>query len=378
MQRLTDTSESINAKTAQLAKLISEIGPEINEIARRLGQFKESVRYRYREKILSKGVAVQAAIDHEKLGLRRVVFLVDFADDYVHYAQPILMAMSDLCYVTGFVGTMPEGTYAVNASVPEEFVDQFITFLEALEAKGLFRCNKVLAFDWYRIAPMRTEQYDFDTGMWDFDWSNPGKPEVWRYEPSRKSEFDITDLLILKELSVDATKTMVEIADKLGINYKTFAWHYNTHVMGRHLIRGYSLNWMGTRYDFGLEKALHRKHRYFAIELLAEDLSEVERMELMSKSNVLPFLWAEAGGQNHWAQFIFPVDGMVEAYQYLTSVIKPVKNKATLLVMDQTNALSFTIGHKLFDQARKAWSFDQEQLLAKFGDLLLRIRQSTG
>jgi hypothetical protein len=72
------------------------------------------------------------------------------------------------------------------------------------------------------------------------------------------------------------------------------------------------------------------------------------------------------------------VDSIVEAYEYLTDAIKPLNNKARLAVMDQTNALSFTISYKLFDQQKKAWTFNSAQLLAKFGDLLLKMRQSPG
>jgi DNA-binding Lrp family transcriptional regulator len=372
------SERDINLKTAQMVQLISEIGPDIPEIARRLGQYKESVRYRYKEKILNRGITIQASVDHEKLGLRRVVFLIEFAEEYKAYAQPILIAMSDLCFVTEFNLTLPDGGYIVNASVPEEFVDQYSRFLKALEAKGLFKCSKILAFDWYRTAPMRAKLYDFDTGRWDFEWPNHGKPDAWGCVPSTKSEFDYTDLLIIKELRIDATRPLAEMAQRLGINYKKLAWHYTTHVRERRLIRGFVLNWMGTRYDFKLEKALHRKHRYFHLDLLAEGLSEVERMELMSKTNALPFLWAEAGGRNYWAQFAFPVDNMVEAYQYLTEAIRPIKDKVQLVVIDQTNALSFTFSYKLFDQGRKAWAFNQEQLLTKFGDLLLEIKQSRG
>jgi len=366
-----------NAGTAQLAELITQMGPDINGIARRLGQYKESVRYRYNEKILGKGIAVQGAIDHEKLGLKRVVFIVEFSDEYEKYAQSILIAMSDLCYVTGFEKIMPDGSYMVNASVPDEFVDQYSDFIKELELKGLFRCERMLTFDWFRQVPMRAKFYDFDTGRWDFDWSNPGRPEAWGFKPSKRIRFDYTDLLIVKELRIDATVLLKDMAKKFNIGYKKLAWHYNTHVKQRGLLRGYTLNWMGTRYDFKLEKALHRKHRYFQVDLLAEDLSETERMELMSKTNSLPFLWAEMGGRNYWAQLAFPVDNMVEAYQYLTNAMKPIKNRARLIAMDQTNALSFTISYRLFDERRKVWTFDQAGVLSKFEDLLLKIGQET-
>jgi hypothetical protein len=364
-----------NAGTAELAELITQIGPDINEISRRLGQYKESVRYRYNEKILGKGIAVQGAIDHEKLGLRRVVFIVEFSDEYEKYAQSILIAMSDLCYVAGFERIMPDGRYVINASVPEEFVDQFFGFIIALETKGLFRCDRILAFDWFRQVPMRTKFYNFDTGRWDFEWSNLGKPEAWGFKPSKRIRFDYTDLLIIKELRIDGTELLKDIAKKFNIGYKKLAWHYNTHVKQRGLLRGYTLNWMGTRYDFKLEKALNRKHRYFRVDLLAENLSEMDRMELMSKTNALPFLWAEMGGRDYWAQFAFPVDNVVEAYQYLTNAVQPLKDRARMIVMDQANALSFNISYKLFDAEKKAWTFDQGQLLSKFKDLLLKIRQ---
>ena len=83
-----------NSRTAQLVKLLTEVGPDVPEISRRLGQFKESVRYRYKEKILSKGFAVQASVDHEKLGLRRVIVVLDFAEGYRKFAQSILSSMN--------------------------------------------------------------------------------------------------------------------------------------------------------------------------------------------------------------------------------------------------------------------------------------------
>src|SRR5947209_20400847 len=82
-----ESKKDVNTRTAQLVQLLTEVGPDIPEISRRLGQFKESVRYRYKEKILKRGFAVRAAVDHEKLGLKRIVFVVDFAPLYKQYAQ---------------------------------------------------------------------------------------------------------------------------------------------------------------------------------------------------------------------------------------------------------------------------------------------------
>ena len=93
------------------------------------------------------------------------------------------------------------------------------------------------------------------------------------------------------------------------------------------MIKGYTLRWPGTKYDSKEERALHRQHRYFWVDLLAKGLSKVERMDLMSKTNRLPFQWAEAGGEgDYFSQMAFPVDFFTEAMQHMEEVIRPVKD----------------------------------------------------
>ncbi len=294
---------SVNSRTVQLVKLLTELGPDVPEIARRLGQFKESVRYRYKEKILNKGFAVQAAVDHERLGLKRVMLVADFSETYKNYATAILTAMSEVSYVVSFAKSLIGGEYVVNLSVPSELIGDVREFLLALKERGMFAKLEILEFDWARIVPMKPDYYDFDTGRWDFEWQNPAPQdyEAAAYVPSKRGKFDYIDLLIIKELQMDANKSMKEISEKLNINYKKLAWHHTAHVCGRKLLSGYTVNWMGTRYDYNLEKALHRKHRYFAIDFMVKDTNEFESMTLRHEMDRLPFLWAEGSGRNYFA-----------------------------------------------------------------------------
>lgn len=230
------------------------------------------------------------------------------------------------------------------------------------------------------MNPMRAVLYDFDAGIWDFDWGSDSKIDLKRaaYVPSVKTKFDHFDLLILKELYIDATRSLVEIAKKLKANYKVLAWHYTTHVLGRGLIKNYVVRWPGTKYDFKADRALHRQHRYFWVDLLAKDLSDVERMGVMAGVGSLPFLWAEASGRDYFAQFAFPVDFYTEAMQRLSEILNSVRNRATLYSFDQTNALAFVISHGLFDRETKKWTFDQPSLEARFDELVLKIREKGG
>ncbi len=367
---------SVNGRTVQLVKLLTEVGPDIPEISRRLGQFKESVRYRYKEKILNRGFAVQAAVDHEKLGLRRLMLIVEMSEQYRNYAQAIFAAMHELCYVVGFTKTLVGGEHVINLSAPVEHIEEIREFFRGLKEKGMFSRLEVLDFDWSRTAPMKAEYYDFDTGRWDFDWQKAG-PEDYEsagYAPSSGSKFDYVDLLIIKELQIDANKSLKEISDKLGINYKKLAWHHTTHVIARKLLPRYTVNWMGTRYDYTLEKALHRKHRYFAVDLFVRDVSELELMTLRQSIDSLPFLWGEAGGHNYFAEFAYPVDNVVEGLQHLGIVAHSVKDRMSLYPIDQTEAARFTIPYKLYDSVTKKWAFNAQELGLKFDQLMIQIK----
>lgn len=338
------------------------------------------MRHRYTAMVLNKGFAVQAMVDHEKLGLKRVLLIADVAPEYKNYAHAILSAMNELCYVVYFEKRVFTDDYLITASVPSEFLQAFVDFMGKLVGKGLFSRIEEVWFDWFRTIPMRTECYDFDSGMWDFDWSFPQKAsEEAAYRPSIKGKFDYIDLLILKELQVDATRSFVEIAGKLKQNYKKLEWHYNTHVLQKRMINGYWLRWMGTKYSSTLERALHRSHRYLHIGLLAKGLRQIERMELMGKLHGVPFLWSEMVGEtDYFADFYFPTENVTEASQFLTHAISNVRERASVMIMDQTEALSFTFSYQLFDEESGTWTFNELQLLARFDSLIAKIREVGG
>ena len=368
---------NVNARTVQLVKLLTELGPDIPEISRRLGQFKESVRYRYKEKILNRGFAVQAAVDHEKLGLKRLMMIAEVPEPYKNYAQSIFAAMHELCYVVGFAKTLVNGDHVVHVSAPVGLVNEIRDFFGALKEKGLFSNLEILEFDWLRISPMRAEFYDFDTGRWDFDWQKEGMTDYKSamYTPSNQVKFDSVDLLIIKELQMDANKSLKEISDKLGINYKKLAWHHSVHVLARRMVSGYTVNWMGTRYDYTLERALHRKHRYFGLNMFVRDVNELELMTLRHGIDNLAFLWSEAAGRNYFAEFFLPVDNVVEGLQHLGNVTSEVKDRMTLHPIDQTEAARFTIPYKLYDSSVNKWTFNKSEMNQKFETLLVQIKE---
>jgi hypothetical protein len=185
------------------------------------------------------------------------------------------------------------------------------------------------------------------------------------------------DLLLIKELQMDANKSLKEISDKLKVNYKKLAWHFTTHVTANRLLSGYKVNWMGTRYDYAIEKVLHRQHKYFAVILIINDVTEYQTMSLRQAFDRLPFLWFEAVGVNYYCEFAFPVDFVVEGLQYLTEAISGVKEKTEIYAIDQSDAASFTISYNMFNQARKKWEFNVKELIGRFEALIVEIKRET-
>ena len=371
--------DDVNSKIAAMVKLLAAHGPQINRIAREIRIHKETARYWYKERLLKKGYTMTAVPNYEKLGLGRVVAFAEFSGKFVPYADAILMAMSELCYLSSFAKALTEDSYSIQANVPREFTSDWIRFMHALKQRGVFDSIQVVPFEWVRVVPMRTELYDFEHDSWQYDWASKSKvePDSANFAPSERGKFDQIDLSLIKQLQIDPETTLFEISPKLQVNYKTLSWHNRVHVVGNNLIKGYLVNWAGTRYDPKLEKALHRRHRYMWVELLARGVTENERMELMAKVNRLPFVWLEAGGQSYFAQIAFPSETITEALGFIKEVVSPIKQKVMWHFMDQANALRFSIVPGLYSQELKKWNFDQVELLNRFDKLVLEIKGMT-
>jgi hypothetical protein len=369
----------MNSKLAELAKLITRYGPQVNRIARELGVHKETARYWYKERLLKRGYTVQAIPNHEKLGLQRMVVFAEFSERFKPYADAILMAMSELCYLGSFMKTLPDDYYSIQASVPKERSRDWMEFVYALKKRGLFASVKVAPFEWVRVVPFRSEMYNFDTDSWQYDWTSKPKaePSTSNFTPSPMGKFDFVDLSLIKQLQINPDTSLVEAQKKIQVNYKTLDWHYRVHLVGNDLLKGYLVNWAGTRYDPKLERALHRRHRYMWVELLVMNTTQSDAMELMANISRLPFVWLEAGGQNYFAQIAFPMETMTEALEFLKMVVSPFRQKASWHFMDQANALRFSLVPSLYNQESKRWRFDQADLINKFDRLVLEIKGMT-
>ncbi len=367
--------KDMNAKIAEFVRVVTQVGPNIPLVARRMGEHKESVRY-WSKKLLKQGFVIQPSVNFERLGLARVVVVADFASEYESQAEAILIAMSQLCYVQSFVKTLPEGHYIIKGTVPVESVNLWIEMMRRLQEQGLFSSLEFSTYEWARNAPMKSDLYNFEEGRWEFEWSAPTKvyPEATQ-GPSPTAQIDSIDLEIIKRLQRDESKPLSEIQKETGINYKTLSFHHRKHVLGRQMLGGHKVNWIGTSYNPKNDRGKHRRHTYQPIDIVLRDITPDERATVMGLTNALPFLWFEASGaHSYYAQLVFPTETISEAMEFLGQALSPVKDKARWFMADQKHSLGFTVDPALYDNGTRMWRFNQSEVLAKFEQLLMRIK----
>ena len=367
---------NLHKDLVRMINYLMEFGPNVNEIARQTGQFNESVRYRYRKYIVEKEFAIQANLNYSRLGFTRLVLLVKLAPQFAPYASAVFMAMSDLCYLKGFQRLIFDGGYIIQVAVPTNLAGECIALYSTFQEMGLFAELEINQFEEMRNAPMKPEYYDFATGSWSYDWP---KLDVMgaNLVPSERSEvepYDRIDLLILKELDADARRSLVTIAKKADVSYKTIDRHYLDHVLGRGLIKGYRILWQGSRYDFEREKAMTKKHRYIESAIILKGATEGEKAELMSLLNNTPFLWSEASNPGYYAEVYVPPSYYAEFIDYLGVFSRRAEAKLRVLMVDQSNALSFTIAYKLFDWETGKWQLNSADVITRFKSLIMNVR----
>jgi len=355
----------LNHELVQMAHCLAEVGPNVNEIARLTGQYKETVRYRYHRFFLDKGITVQAAPNYPKLGFKRLIVVAKLARPREADAKSIFTTLRELCYLHSFTRVMLTGEYIIHVAVPAELAERCASVYKALHESGLFVRLEILEFEQMRNPPMKPGFFDFVRGTWSFDWSTIRakgaklplivKPKVEKY--------DKIDLLILKELDIDASRTLVKMVENVNVSLKALEFHYRDHVKSRGLIKGYRLVWQGTKYDREQRRAVSRKDS-IELTILLKDGTREEVAELMLLLNGTPFVWSEAYGAAYCAEVFLPNYAYIGFLEYIEEFANKVREKLRVFIMDQSHALRWVIQYKLFDRESRNWLLDEQAVLS--------------
>jgi DNA-binding Lrp family transcriptional regulator len=367
----------ISLETARIVQLLLQFGPNMEEIARATGIFRETVRYRCKKRILGRGLTVHAVLDYERLGMSKMLVIARLNDELEPCSEAIMREMNKLCYLTGYWFVVPTGEYLLDLTIPNSLLAEVDDLFKRLEDLKVFTSLTLFHFRGARNPPMMTHYFDFDTGTWTYDWSTkmPRNIRIPGYRAVHLANYDYFDLVMLKELTADATRSQIKISDEFGVKTKTLGWHYCNHVQRNNLIKSYRVSWMGDRRAAEEEEEGRMEipeHRYIQSCLLIKDASEGEMLEISTMLNQIPFLWEEAFGDHYYASLFIPANHYAEFLSYLLKFMKCVADRARLFTIEQRKSVSLPLPYHLYHRQKRTWQLDKEGVLAKMKNTFLK------
>jgi len=361
------------SRIAAMVRELEVVGPNLAEVARRLGEPKESVSYAYRSNIEKAGYRLQARTNRGALGLREIGAVVDLDGRYASRAGHVFDGL-DQSYITGFNRTLPDGKFILQFTLPEEHYGEFPRLLNRMKKTGFItKVHRTLKFSWRRHRPMRADLFDFRRGRWELDWTKLST-ETSTEPPPRtpRQTLDGTDLAILGYYFADAAWPIKGMAKDLKISTKTVYRHLQ-HIADRHLIQSYGVNWMKAHMYTDSSMPLAPRHELGFMHVNVAGVNSEELARLSEKMNVLPSLWVEYAGLDYAAEIPVPLEHMVETMSYLREVLEPVADRSSHYMIDTACSRAYAPPRRLFDDSKGDWVFDIDSQMAVLEERLKAV-----
>jgi DNA-binding Lrp family transcriptional regulator len=367
IQRFRDDRADVEAKVVDA---IQRVGPRnVSLLSRMTGAHAETIRYKVKKRFRKLGFRLFPAVDYEKLGLTVATGELRFTEQAARRAEDVLKEMSRSAYLTYYAKIIPQGHYMAAFAIPRGRSSDYVEFLSFLKEEGIlreFRFEEVTA---RRTATMNPRFFNFQSGLWDVDWTAVKSSPGTRFGPDathQKAAVDRYDLLLVKEFQVDAFQHVVGIARKLKVHQKTLEYHYRAHVQGRTLIPLHAIHWMHEG-DRPLSWSVILTHLTFRG--LGAEYPKVQRA--VSK---IPFLWFEYLHKDgsYSAVLCTPVKEAVGTLDYLASELPGLFDRVTVGYVGRGSFELFTVPFSLFDGE---WAFDAKVLRKKYSSFAVRGRR---
>lgn len=358
--------EDVNAK---LVRAIMQVGPgNFSLLSRLTGIPSETVRYKIKHQLLKRGINIHAIADASKLQLQRTIVQMRFTEKYHPISKPILQALHELTYLAYYSGELMTRQYYTIFAMPIQFRSELVEFLDAMVNFDMLESYSVKPVIWTNYISLRPELFDFQKGRWDIDWQNlkflDDIPQIFPITyPS--VGFDLPDILIVSELTMNALANLSDISRNIGMNPKTLQYHFTKHVLDKRMISNYAVRWTG-------DIDSTRKHRIIFSRLYANDLSRQELDLVRKVVYSLPFTWAEMLTENRQlfvSEICIPVEHLVYVQYFLNNNLGNLANRIELRTIDPTSSFAFTLTTSLFDTVLQTWTYDLQQNIARLEKL---------
>lgn len=364
------------SRLSLLAEAIKVFGPRsYTALAGATGLSVQSVRYKVRSQLLGRGLKVQVHVDHGRLGLARYRLMVRFANCYEDANVKVLDWLANSGYLEYYGRMLPRGDYLAWLGLPPNFENHYRVFLDRLVEMGIFKRYSMSRVSWIRYFSMRSDCYDFKSGVWHFSWDSLPSRRVedisLEEDVVSPSRLDSLDLRITALLQVDASIPISELSKRLGIPYKRVLYHFKKHVLEGGLLKRYILRWQG-----GLEGT----HSLTYLFVWVNGLSHGELEDVKSTFSRIPFTCFdtyEAGRSIYTAYITAPVSQLQQCLSYIWRSLPDVRSRISYVLLDPKCSKAFAIPVGLYRDDGK-WVFSVEGALKSVSWILKTVKNNGG
>jgi DNA-binding Lrp family transcriptional regulator len=313
----------------------------------------ETARYKIKKRFKKLGFRFQAEVDYAKLGLQLHWGTFRFSQPYEGTGPKIFRVLNQVGYLTHFSKVLPQGYYVAIFALPRGGAEKYSAFLKQLQRQRIlveFSLDELVI---ERHKPMDPTFFNFRSGRWEVEWERVKtmKASPLVIEKTKPTEIDYHDLLIVKELQIDAVVHIAKIAKKLKVHPKTLDYHYRTHVLKRKLIPYYRIRWMQD-----ITKTL--AHSMAFTRLTFRRLEPAEYARVQGALSKIPFLWAEEllRDGTYIALINLPLTELIATNDFLNKQAPGLGSKVEIGYLNPSESSNFTVPYNMYEDGE--WKFD--------------------
>lgn len=313
------------------------------------------------------GLKIRAAPNTAVLGLRYVGFEVTPHRDYKEVAFTALKSIASLNYL-GVNANAPQNVFGVLYVPRSSNGDEYLNIFDLLIERGFLTGYSITKFNLSGRYSVRSDYIDWRTGEYVFDWSSltPREPEPDSFDASEKPMADKIDLLLLKELEFDATRSLREISSAIEnkhgfkISDRLLLYHYSNHLVAHKMFTRY-------RVFLPLEDKL-------GVYLHAK-VDSNNKDEYLDSVRRIPYLDREllSDDGDCWSDHYLPPSDYGNFLFYVQTRLLPLAREIKIITAHPKSLTSFTIPYELFDEENCEWkhdsTLDTERVIAKAKEL---------
>jgi hypothetical protein len=223
---------------------------------------------------------------------------------------------------------------------------------------------------------LQPEYFDLKRGTWKIDWGKIKKEALPRESTPSSSAarpstgidasspafpaFDVLDILIARELEVDALTRLSDIANSLRTTLNNVFYHFHNHVIKDGLVEEFVLRWDGTP----------KQQKTMLVQIEFSNLSVAEEKIARGSMRKLPFLWRDALSIDsgfYVAQAMMSQDSYLDTMNYLSGSLGDSGFKSKVYVLDAKTRQDYPLPAHLFKDG--SWSFDPEESIQQIAKL---------